>query len=94
MPEPEITPSDRTDLMDQWIMREARVSNEGDAAAIDNLLSRELVEVAATDGGWRRLYRHRMTGSLWELSYPQSHMHGGGPRRLCKLSLSTQNQWR
>jgi hypothetical protein len=94
MVEPEIGPSDRADLADHWIMRGSRMSNEGDAAKIDGLLSKELVEVAATDDGWRKLYRHRATGNFWELSYPQSEMHGGGPRRLRELALIALEDWR
>ncbi|WP_394086234.1 Imm27 family immunity protein [Roseixanthobacter finlandensis] len=70
------------------------MSIEGDAAEIDALLSTELIHLAATEGGWRKLYRHRATGSFWELSYPQSEMHGGGPRRLRELSLTAPEQWR
>jgi len=70
------------------------MSNEGDAAQIDGLLSNDLIEVAAANDGWRKLYRHRVTGSLWELSYPQGEMHGGGPRRLRELPLKGPEAWR
>jgi hypothetical protein len=94
MAEPENVPSDRADLVDQWIMRGSRMSLEGDARDIDALLSNELIRMTATDGGWRILYRHRTTGALWELSYPQSEMHGGGPRRLRELTLTAPEEWR
>jgi hypothetical protein len=28
------------------------------------------------------LYRDPVTGRLWELTWPQSDLHGGGPPRL------------
>ncbi len=80
------------DLTDRWVMSGSKVHAEGDAAEIDALLSTELVRLSGTDGDWRTLYRHRTTGKLWELSYPQSEMHGGGPRRLRRLSLSTPDE--
>ena len=89
----QVVPPDPPDLTDQWVMRGGQMSNEGDAAAIDELLLSELAQIAATDGRWRRLYRHRTTGRLWELSYPRSEMHGGGPGRLHELSLNSSKEW-
>lgn len=71
----------------------SKVSAEGDAAKIDALLSAELIKLSTADGGWRTLYRHRRTGRLWELSYPQSEMHGGGPRHLRQLALLVPEDW-
>jgi hypothetical protein len=51
MAEPKHVASDGTDLSDEWVMHGSRMSNEGDATEIDALLSTELVEVAAADGG-------------------------------------------
>jgi len=82
------------DLADHWVVRGSKVSAEGDAAKIDALLSAELIKLSTADGGWRTLYRHRRTGGLWELSYPQSEMHGGGPRRLRQLALLVPEDWR
>lgn len=81
------------DLNDRWVVNGSKVHAEGDASEIDALLSAELVRLSETDGGWRTLYQHRTTGKLWELSYPQSEMHGGGPRRLRRLSLAAPEDW-
>jgi hypothetical protein len=29
--------------------------------------------------GWDALYVDPATGKFWELTYPQGHLHGGGP---------------
>jgi len=94
MADPDEIPSDRADLADRWVMRGPAVSNEGDADEIDALLSTELIEVAKADDGWRILYRHRATSALWELSYPNSERHGGGPRRFRELPLRAPEEWR
>jgi hypothetical protein len=50
-------------------------------------LTRQKLERIANDwSGWNTLYRDPRDGRLWELTYPQGEMHGGGPRRLHVLS--------
>ena len=31
---------------------------------------------------------HPATGKFWQFTYPQSHLHGGGPRELSEISSS------
>ena len=38
--------------------------------------------------GWDVLYADPGTGKFWELTYSQSHLHGGGPRQLSEISSS------
>lgn len=66
---------------------------DGQQPDIDHLLRTDLLKMADTDGGWRSLYRNRVTGRLWELSYPHSEMHGGGPRSLKELAIGSEDQW-
>lgn len=60
----------------------------GDAAVIDQMLATKLEKVRTEEDGWIVIYRHRDTNQLWELSYPQSALHGGGPRRLRRIDES------
>jgi hypothetical protein len=46
----------------------------------------EFDELATTDDGWAKLYRHPTNLSLWELTYPHSEQHGGGPPSFKKIS--------
>jgi len=47
----------------------------------------ERLEKLATDAsGWLSLYRDPATGRLWELSFPSSEAHGGGPRQLAPIT--------
>ena len=50
------------------------------------LVSRRLTLVEAIDGGWTQRYRDPRDGRLWELTFPQGSLHGGGPRRLVNVS--------
>jgi hypothetical protein len=46
-----------------------------------------LTSITSREGGWTKLFRDPRTGVFWELTYPQSHLHGGGPLRLESLSV-------
>jgi hypothetical protein len=70
------------DLRDVWYSEDGKPNARGDAAAIDEMLATKLEEVRTDSAGWVVIFRHRDTNKLWELSYPQSELHGGGPRRL------------
>ena len=57
-------------------------------AEIDRALA-QLDKVAVDASGWLSLYRDPVTGDLWEVSYPQGEMHGGGPRQLARVAAAT-----
>ena len=80
-------------LRDTWVMHGSEIKAEGDAAKITDLLKDKLERLNVTDGGWRRLLRRSTDGSLWELSFPQSEMHGGGPRVLIELEITDPAEW-
>jgi len=61
-------------------------------ARIQQLVSQHLQRVTAADGGWSVLFRDPQDGRYWELTYPRSEMHGGGPARLAELSLEAAQQ--
>jgi hypothetical protein len=78
--------SSSTELNDIWSFEDGRMIARGDADAIDDMLATKLNKIRTEEGGWTIIYRHRTTGQLWELRYPKSEMHGGGPRRLRLLA--------
>jgi hypothetical protein len=45
-----------------------------------------LTKMGTDPSGWDTLYQDPQDGRYWELTYPQSHMHGGGPPRLTVIS--------
>ncbi|MGZ5170952.1 MAG: Imm27 family immunity protein, partial [Burkholderiales bacterium] len=55
------------------------------------LVNRWLIHLTddPASGAWLRLYKDPTDGRLWELTYPHSEMHGGGPRIL-RVITSTE----
>ncbi len=71
---------DETELVGEWEFIDGRVKTNAAADRIQALLaSGSLERVATANEGWSTLYRDSADGRLWELTYPQSELHGGGP---------------
>jgi Immunity protein 27 len=79
--------TEEVDLRGNWIVQKDR-SVVGDATEqrIEWLTTQKLERIARDSSGWETLYRDPRDGRLWELTYPQSEMHGGGPCRLHVVS--------
>lgn len=70
----------------RWVVSAGRVIVDSTCDRIHFLVTDYLCHLADTDDGWSRLYSDPADGRLWELSYPQSHLHGGGPPTLTAIS--------
>jgi hypothetical protein len=57
---------------------------------IEHLTSRVLTKIAVSKlyGAWETLFQDPGDGRLWERTYPESGLHGGGPPRLKAISHS------
>jgi hypothetical protein len=81
-----MTKSVRRSYTETWIKRGSSLVVDGDTVEIDRLLKEELEHVASTDNGWTQLFVDARGDGYWELSFPQSNTHGGGPRLLSPVS--------
>ena len=77
---------DETELWGQWLDTGNRIEDDAIGSRIRWLAAERLERVAVDATGWRTLYRDPRDGRLWELSYPNSHLHGGGPPRLAVVA--------
>ena len=79
---------DETDLVGKWVKDGNRIVADQVELRIGELIGHELKKIAVNPdaGGWEVLFRDPHDGRYWELTYPQSEMHGGGPKRLTSLS--------
>lgn len=75
-----------TDLFGKWEVVDGNTVADATAQRIEALVERHLDKVAADASGWETLYRDPDDGRYWELTYPESSWHGGGPPRLTYLS--------
>lgn len=60
-------------------------------AEIEAILSR-FQKIGHDWSGWDTLYRDPASGELWEIIYPKSEMHGGGPRELKAIPSPTRDR--
>ena len=81
-----LTPHD-TDLVGQWLLKKGAVEADATCRKIEWLIAHQLVQLGADSSGWDELYRDPDDGRLWELTWPQSEMQGGGPPRLTCLTI-------
>jgi hypothetical protein len=82
----ELSP-DEVDLSGEWLVQTDRsVVRDETEERIEWLTTQKLERIANDSSGWETLYRDPRDSRLWELTYPRSEMHGGGPRRLHVVS--------
>jgi hypothetical protein len=82
----ELAPEE-VDLRGEWLVQKDRsVVADATEKRIEWLTTQKLERIANDWSGWETLFRDPQDGRLWELTYPHSEMHGGGPRRLHVLS--------
>jgi hypothetical protein len=82
----ELAPEE-VDLHGDWLVqRDRTVIGDATEQRIKWLTTEKLERIATDRSGRDTLYRDPGDGRLWELTYPRSEMHGGGPCRLHVLS--------
>ena len=76
-----------SDLIGRWQLDGDEIVADETCKRIDWLINYHLVPVGTDPSGWDDLYRDPDDGRLWELTRPQSEMHGGGPPRLTCMTI-------
>jgi hypothetical protein len=74
-------------LTGKWLSRDGRVVADETCERINELIRSHLNQLGRDASGWNVLYRDPEDGRLWELTYPQSDLHDGGPPQLRCLTL-------
>ena len=82
-------------LKGRWLFDENGLCADDTAKRIGELTGSYLLEVARDSAGWDALYRDPADGRLWELTYPESNLHGGGPPQLrCVTPAQVSQKYR
>jgi hypothetical protein len=75
------------ELRGNWKIENALMSPDTICKRIETLISSYLIKISEDESGWNKLFQDPEDKRYWELSYPESEMHGGGPSLLRNLSL-------
>jgi hypothetical protein len=79
------------ELTGVWVANATGVVADETCKRIERLTGGVLEPLAHDSTGWASLFRDPADGRLWELYYPQSELHGGGPPSLRHLSKTQAN---
>lgn len=83
------------EISGKWITVGRRVEADDNCRRIQELVEQHLQELGRDETGWDPLFLDPDDGRLWELTYPQSELHGGGPPRLRLLDeLDVRSKYR
>ncbi len=74
--------ANETILIGEWKSVAGKLVADDVCTRINDLIAHHLVKIAESDTGWEILYLDPLDGRLWELSYPESNLQGGGPPML------------
>ena len=75
-----------TEIRGRWILVGGNVEKDEQCTRIEQLIGSELREIARDASGWEVLYVDPLDGRNWELTYPESNLHGGGPPMLREVT--------
>ena len=73
-------------LYGKWILEGKKIVADETVKRIEYLIAAVLEEKAVANNGWEKLYQDQSDKRLWELTYLQSELHGGGPPSLINIS--------
>jgi regulator of RNase E activity RraB len=74
-------------IVGSWILQDGQLTPDANCARIEHLITAYLKRIGASGDGWA-IYFVDPSGCRWELFYPQSHLHGGGPPTLQRSERS------
>jgi hypothetical protein len=75
------------ELQGRWTFNGSSVEADEVSKRIEYLINIYLIKVAEDDSGWAVLFQDINDGRFWELTYPESEVHGGGAPLLQNFSL-------
>jgi len=71
-----------TELIGMWTFSNGKQIADDVSKRIEYLISNSLEKIATSQDGWCVLYRDSTDLRLWELTYPEGDLHGGGAPNL------------
>lgn len=79
-------------LIGKWIYENGSIHKDKVSDQIEWLINNQLKRIGTDKSGWDVLYIDPADNRLWELTYPESEMQGGGPPTLICISNEEAKQ--
>jgi|TARA_B110000902_G_scaffold86485_1_gene102630 hypothetical protein len=73
------------EIIGKWIFKDGKVLADSNCNTIELMIKNDLIEFESDDDNWIKKNKGKKDGSIWELTYPEGHLHGGGPPKLNKV---------
>jgi len=82
------------DIVGKWTFDGNATHQDTVCSRIEYLTTDALQKLAVSRqyGAWETLFRDPTDGRLWERTYPQGELQGGGPPRLSVISEKTPRE--
>lgn len=77
--------ADEIEIKGNWVAEGGSVVADDNCRRID-WLTANLQRIYTDNSGWEILYQNPEDGRFWELTYPESGCHGGGPPSLRNIT--------
>ncbi|WP_089381940.1 Imm27 family immunity protein [Lutibacter agarilyticus] len=71
-------------IIGKWIFRDNKMIADSNCGIIELMIKNEFVKLESSEDGWTTRYK-RNDSEIWELSYPENHLQGGGPPKLIQI---------
>lgn len=78
--------SEEIEICGNWILVDSSIEADNNTKRIEKLISDYLIEISATVDGWEMLFQDPKDSRYWELTYPESEIHGAGAPCLRNIS--------
>ena len=78
---------EETILKGSWKLIGHSMEADSVCERIESLIAEYLIEVSEDESGWNKLYKDPEDNRYWELTYPESEIHGGGAPQLENISI-------
>ena len=76
-----------TIIVGEWRMENGCPVADDSAKRVEALIDGPLVKIAESEDGWATLFLDPIDGRYWELTYPESNLHGGGAPCLKSIPI-------
>ena len=83
---------DELEICGKWVVNQGKVEGDENCHRIETLIVDHLRAIGSDWSGWNRLYQDPDDDRYWELTYPESELHGGGPPCLACISEEEARQ--